>query len=414
LRAGGFLYQAGKFVDADTMLSQVADKPGPTPLRAKAGMLRAMARGRSVALGLPGSTAASYIAALEHQIRDFPADPSTDEARWLLGTMAAADSDRERAEKLWAAIDARSPHWLESRLAVLKLDRDELELEQINPDRKRISDVLVRADKFAIASLAQARTESDKTALHLERARLALTPSAGAPEKARELCEQVSRQPGDLDQQYRARLLHLVASVELGRYIEAEREAHSHPSWRAPTELGVLFDAIRLLDQCAASAETDLRQRRFGLVLKLIIEPILRSDEKMTPLERSELAIRETRALLFTGADREARLSLSAWRDLDQLTKSDQLLRDLGDTYNRLEIYSHAIDVERLRMKNNVSGSLRWFDARYALALAYFHTDKMKQAAQLIDSTAILHPELGGGILHDKFIRLRQRVGMKP
>ena len=134
----------------------------------------------------------------------------------------------------------------------------------------------------------------------------------------------------------------------------------------------------------------------------------------MATLERSELAIRETRALLFTGADREARRSLSAWGDLDRFTQSDRILRDLGDTYNRLEIYSHAVDVERLRMKNNPPGSLAWFDARYGLALAYFHTGKLKQAAQLIDSTAILHPELGGGILHDKFIRLRQRLGMKP
>ena len=414
LRAGGFLYQAGKFTEADALLSEVADNPGPTPLRAKAGMLRALARGRSVALGLPGASIARYTAALEHQIRDFRADPSTDEARWLLGTMAAAGADRERAERLWAGIDARSPHWLESRLAVLRLDLDQLELEQINPDRKRIAEIIARADKFASTSIDQARTESDKTALQLERARLALTPSAGAPEKARELCERVSRQPGDPDQQYRARLLHLVASVELGRYIEAEREAHSHPSWRATTELGVLFDAIRLLDQCASNAETDLRQRRFGLVLKLIIEPVLKSDENMTPLQRSELAIRETRALIFTGADRDARRSLAAWGDLDRFIQSDRMLRDLGDTYKRLEIYSHVVDVERLRMKNNTSGSLRWFDARYALALAYFHTGKVKQSAQLIDSTAILHPELGGGTLHDKFIRLRQRLGMKP
>ena len=174
-------------------------------------------------------------------------------------------------------------------------------------------------------------------------------------------------------------MLRLVALVEMGRYVEAEREAHSHPSWRAPAETNTLFDAVRLLDQCAATAESDLRQRRFGLVLKLIIEPILKSDDDMDPLIRTELAIRQTRALLFTGADREARLSLSAWGDLDRLTQNDRMLRDLGDTYNRLEIYSHAVDVERLRMKNNPPGSLAWFDARYGLALAYFHTGKLKQ-----------------------------------
>lgn len=202
--------------------------------------------------------------------------------------------------------------------------------------------------------------------------------------------------------------------VEIGRYIEAEREAQSHPSWRVPEELNIFFDAIRLLDQCASTAETDLRQRRFGLVLRLLVEPVLKGDEEMSPEKRSELAFRETRALLFTGADREARLSLAAWKDLDTFTTSDRLLRELGDTYSRLEIYSHDIDVQRLRMKSNPPGSLPWFDARYALALAYFRTGKLHEAAQLIDSTSILRPELGGTVLHDKFIRLRQRLGVKP
>ena len=47
--------------------------------------------------------------------------------------------------------------------------------------------------------------------------------------------------------------------VQMGRYIEAEREAQSHPSWRAPSELNVFFDAVRLIDECASTAETDLR-----------------------------------------------------------------------------------------------------------------------------------------------------------
>ena len=77
-------------------------------------------------------------------------------------------------------------------------------------------------------------------------------------------------------------------------------------------------------------------------------------------------------------------------------------------------LYSLNIDVQRLRLKNNPSGSLTWLDARYALALAYFNTGRAKDAAQLIDSTAILHPDLGGNALHDKFVHLRQRLGLKP
>jgi tetratricopeptide (TPR) repeat protein len=414
LRGGGYLYQAGKFLEADRLLSQVADNPGPASVRAKAGMLRALARGQAVALGLPGASSVRYADALEQQIREFPTDPATDEARWQLGRLAAADSHRDRAEGLWAAIAARSPHWLESRLAILEFDREKLELHQINPDRNQVNEVFKHADRLIGRSMDEARSEADKTELMLARARLDLTPQVGTPESARNLFERIRRLPADPDQQYRARLLRLVALIEMGRYIEAEREAQSHPSWRVGTDLPAYFDAIRLLDQCASTAPSDLGQRRFGLVLKLLIEPVLKSEEELPPALRTELAIRETRALLFTGADREARLSLAAWHDVDAESASDRLLRDLGDTYSRLEVYSHEIDVQRLRMKRNASGSLAWFDARYSLALAYFRSGKLREAAQLIDSTAILHPDLGGTFLHDKFIHLRQRSGVKP
>jgi hypothetical protein len=205
----------------------------------------------------------------------------------------------------------------------------------------------------------------------------------------------------------------MIALVELGRYIEAEREAQMHSDWDLPSEQAILFDAVRLLDQGASIATTDLRQRRFGLVLKLLLESVLTLDQKFETSELIELKMRMTRALLFVGDDIEARRSLTTWKGTPD-ANSDRLLRDLGDTYGRLEVYSLAVDVQRLRLDKNPAGSMTWFDAKYALALAYFHTAQYKEAAKVIDGTAILHPDLGGGELREKFIRLRQRLGEKP
>jgi hypothetical protein len=414
LRAGGLLFQGGKFLEADALLSQVATGSGPASVRSKAGMLRCLARGRAVALNLTGSSSASYAEALERQIRDFPADPSTDEARWLLGRLAAASSERDRAAALWSAIPPESSRWLDARLAMIALDRAELEREQISLDRHRLAELFARADRFAAESIRAARSDSDKTALLLARALLDLTPEVGKPVVSREICDRVARGPGSPAHQYHARLYRLIALVELGRYVEAEREADGHSSWRVPSEMDALFDAVRLIDACASGAESDLRQRRFGLVLRLIVEPLLKADEEMPPRAHRELSMRLTRAFLFTGADREARRSLALWRGTPDTAAGDRLLRDLGDTYNRLEAYTLDIDVQRLRLKNNLPGSLPWFDARYALALAYFRDGRLKDAARLIDSTAILHPDLGSKALHEKFIHLRQRLGVNP
>ncbi len=87
LRGGAFLFQAGKFREAEGVLAAVVDDPAAGPLRAKAGMLRALALGRALALRLPGASSNGYTAALDRQIREFPADPSTDEGA---GSCAAA------------------------------------------------------------------------------------------------------------------------------------------------------------------------------------------------------------------------------------------------------------------------------------------------------------------------------------
>jgi hypothetical protein len=413
LRGGGFLFRASRFIEADALLSKVADDPSAGSVRAKAGMLRCLARGRALELGLPGVSTESYKAALEHQLRDFPTDPSTNEARWLLGQLAADGGDRARAETLWSTIAAESPRWLDSRLAIAALDRAELDRSQINPDRPQMQIIYRRADRFLDDSIRRTRSEDAMAELLLARARLELTPLVGRPESARELCERVARLATGPGLRYRARLYRLVALVEMSRYVDAEREAQSHSSWRVPTEHDTLFDVVRLLDHGATAAESDIRQRRFGLILRLTLEPLLAAEEKTDIDGRSELAMRFTRALLAVGADREARRSIAAWRGGPQST-DERVLRDLGDTYNRLGAHSLNIDVQRLRLKNSPSGSLTWLDARYALALAYFHTGKAKEAAQLIDSTAILHPDLGGNALHDKFVHLRQRLGLKP
>ena len=126
--------------------------------------------------GLPGASSVSYTAALEQQLRDFPTDPSTNEARWLLGQIAVAAGDRARAEAFWSAIATASPRWLDSRLAIAALDRDALDRQQINPDRHQMMELFERADRFLEDSIRQARSEQATAELLLARARLNLTP----------------------------------------------------------------------------------------------------------------------------------------------------------------------------------------------------------------------------------------------
>jgi tetratricopeptide (TPR) repeat protein len=409
LRAGAYLYQAERYGEADTLLTQVVDDPNAGAARPGAGMLRALARGRALALGRPGATRKAYVDALEAQIRDFPGDPSTHEARWLLGRIRLAASDRASALALWSTITPGTPRWIDARLAIARLDQDELDALRIGNDRKRVEASYEEARTFLAESLEQARGDVDRAEVELALVRLELTPIVGHPDEARHRCEQVLHSASQPAQHDRARRLQIVALAELNRFVEAEQLARDESTRSRPADL---LEIARLLDHVASDSESDLRMRRFGLILRVLLAHAMERPEELPEGQAAEFRLRLSRSLVFRGDDVGARRALAAWNGrLPEAEDDDRFLRDLADTYFRLEAYPMAIDVERLRLKRLATGSLPWFDARYHLALAEYRAGKAKDALHLIDATAILHPELGGGELRDKFLRLRQRIG---
>jgi hypothetical protein len=300
-----------------------------------------------------------------------------------------------------------SPRWLDARLDIARLNQEDLDTLLIGNDRPRVEARYEAARNFLIQNLEQASSDSAKVALELALARLDLTPLVGRPDEARQRCEQILHGASQPEQRDQARRLRLVALAETNHFLEAEREARDEATQALPAELR---DIARLLDHIASESESDLRMRQFGLILGTLLNQVLERPDELSEALAAELRLRLCRARLFRGDDIGARRLLSAWNGRPP-EDDDGFLKDLADTYFRFEAYPMAIDVERLRLKHLATGSLPWFEARYRLALAEYRAGKNKDALHLIDATAILHPDLGGGQLRDKFLRLRQRIG---
>jgi hypothetical protein len=167
-----------------------------------------------------------------------------------------------------------------------------------------------------------------------------------------------------------------------------------------------------LLDRSATDTDGDLSRRRFGLILRIFTSRFVDRPEELDPADRDEVRVRHIRALIFSGDLPAARSDLTAWGGPGR-AEDEELLRSLADMYLRLDAFDLAAEAERLRASRLLAGSPLWFDARYGLALAYFRSDRFKDARQIIDATAILHPDLGGGELKTRFERLRQRIGQE-
>ena len=407
-KLGACWFQAGHYANAEAALTRVIDDPhADRPLRARAGMLRTLARGRALADSHPGATRAAYIQALEAQVRDFGDDPATGEARWLLGKIRLAGGRRDEAIDLWSRVRHGQPRWLEAQAAAAAAAIQAIEAQWTNRDLAAIRPRVEAARRQIREAADQAQGGVEAVDLGFAMGRLESIPGAGQPAAAVAIFERILRGPASEEQHRQARLGRLIALAEQNRFIEAESAAKVEA--RGNDFAGILATA-RTLDEWAAVTDNDLIRKRTGALIRLLIDPWVDPPDRAPADDRDEVRLRQVRAFLFGGELAAAKRAIARWGGPTGPVREEGLLRDLADTYFRLEAYSLAVDAERLRIKMLVAGTPAWFDARYLLALALYRSNQGKEARQVIDATSILHPDLGGGEVRSKFDRLSQKL----
>jgi TolA-binding protein len=406
-QAAAILYRAGRFSEAEGILRPLASDPEAGPLRPKAALLRAVAIGRALGAGTPGYERSDYARALAKLVEDSPDSPEADEARWLLGRSRLEEGDRRGAEQSWDAIGAGRPRWLDARLAVAALRRDEVEAALVESDPDAVRDAL--AEARATLDRLEAQLPGDRASrgeLALARAELEVVPGAGDASRALALLDDLLLHPPDDRARDRARRLRVVALTELGRYIEAERLARSLAEDDRPE---ALLELARRLDRAGTSAPSDLVRRRFGALLRLVAAGVVGRPGSLGPDLRAEARLRVARGELFRGDLPAARRALAAWPDALG-TLGPSAWDELADLAAQLGEHERAIEVFRRLVARSRPGSPDWFQAKYGQAQALEAAGQPGLARQLIDATSALHPDLGGPASKARFDALRGRL----
>ena len=203
-------------------LPAVVDSPkAPRELRGRAGMLRALARGRALATRQPGASRSSYQEALESQVRDFPDEPATGEGpvaprpgpdglgtpRGRRGLVLRHQARTSPVARLAAAQGRPAPR---GRVGGQKINRDE------NATKTRME----AARRSLRSPTSTRRPLGGRVGRPAPQASPGsrLTPFAGNPSEAIDACDRVLRMvPPAPSRIGSARLYRIVAQAQAGR-----------------------------------------------------------------------------------------------------------------------------------------------------------------------------------------------------
>ena len=291
-----------------------------------------LARGRALAKKAAGASESAYLDALKFQVKTFPDDPATAEARWLLGKVRLAAGDRDEAETLWKALPHSSPRWLDSRLEIAALQLADVHTQRLNGDRSAIREKLEAARAFFVHLHGRGTRRPGDSASRARRGPAGADLRAGRPELALAALDHIQRSVSRGPERDAARRLNLLGLLQASRWIDAEQAARSEIRTSDPKEL---LETVRLIDRAAAEADTDLKMRRMGLVLRILMAQHQR--RRCVALSRrprrAQTAERPCPAL--HGDENAARRQMAEWTEPPP-SSTNELLRDVAEIYSRL------------------------------------------------------------------------------
>ena len=401
-RAGSTAFAAGRFARADALFSRIADDREAGPLRARSGMLRALSRGRGLEAEEPGITRADYLDALESQIRDFPDDPATGEARWLLGRSHLDGDRRQEAASVWETIPKAHPRWIDARLALAALRLAGLHERRLVDDPAAIRSLGDRDYRLADLDRQDAHDDPERIDLALALARIDLTPGAGRATRALESLDRLRLLPLDSRQRGHVTALGIVALVAIGKPLEAERTVRD---FKAPPEAQV--EALRFLDLWATADQADRNSRRIGGIEKAVADR-LAAIPGLPPEIGAEARLRQARGRMLSGDLRGAREILKDWPDPS--ARVPALMDDLAGLQAEVGDFPGAIASYREEARRATPGSPRWLAAQLGQAQALAASERWEAARLLLEGTSLLHPDLGGPRMKAQFEALRKKV----
>jgi tetratricopeptide (TPR) repeat protein len=353
-----------------------------------------------------------YVALLQENQQKWPKHQSADRARWRLGQLRQHQQDWQNALAAYRAVSR---------------------------EFSQFADVVDRAGNCYVRWLQEEQASGRPTEA-IARAAAEWFASLAAGSNG-----QLPRQFGPVQRNAAVTAARLwLEYAGGGNDVRAERlvSAALAGSPDAPAEWKAAARAVLVFSLAAqnnfADAATVLRQISTGRPEELfaVLEGLSRLGADGNPRVRAQLAELQLSLIELVRPRRDA-LDLRQQQSLDRmyaraLADADRIEEAL-DAYGRLaetdradaeaqQAYAQLLSGRQDRgsletalanwrevAKRSTVASTRWFDAKYAIAHLHYRLGDPEKTAAIIRQLEILHPEMGGSAMKDRFVELRKR-----
>jgi tetratricopeptide (TPR) repeat protein len=197
----------------------------------------------------------------------------------------------------------------------------------------------------------------------------------------------------------RARGLELLALVRERRFEDAEKLADVHA--HAPTD--DVYASLLLLHE-EADAAPELDRTFLGRVQARLVGQIHPQLAAMSDDRRTDWQLALARIELHLGNDEQLRGAIELLESLRSKHPRDaRVIELLGLSYMRAQRHESAILLWRSMLRVLPEASPAWFRAKLQLMVSLRRSGQIKQARSVLGMLDVLHPDLGGAAMRERF-----------
>lgn len=402
--------RGGEPARARDMFTLAAETWPDHPLAPEA-LLRAILNARRVYIG--DSQPKSY-AELHRLIRihleRYPDDETSRDVIYLRGTLRKAEGDYESAIEDFLAVPSEHRLFLASRMRASRVyEAWKRPLDPAGPRDGTLGRVVAFHESLLSTMAADELpwSPSQRCELTLRLCQFLVDERIDQPDQAEARINELLAAP-DVPHEWieSARRLLLLALVRQGKYLEAEQLADVHA--RAPAA-DVLATLQLLHDQ--ADRIGDLEKKYIGRVEAHLVRHARTQVDRWEESHRRDWELALARIELNLGNDERLAESIARLQEIRSRQPRDLATAELlGLCLMRLQRHESAILIWKELMDGLPEASAPWYRAKLNLITCLRRSGNIQDARQVLKLLEILHPDLGGSPIRERFLAEREQL----